>query len=122
MTRNDMLREADVIFSINPPDKTVLPALKVKFLKAANAEGVTAIDTTAVPRITIAQKLDVLSSQAKLAGHRAVLEAATTFGRMFGGEVTAAGKYPPCHTFVLGVGVAGLQAIGSAKALGSPVH
>eukprot|EP00913_Durusdinium_trenchii_P025457 g23897.t1 len=83
---------------------------------------VTLIDTTAVPRITIAQKMDVLSSQAKCAGHRAVLEGAYAFERFYQGEITAAGKYPPCHTMVLGIGVAGLAAMGTSSALGSVVR
>merc|ERR1719449_165328 len=90
-------------------------------IEQANKAGVTLLDVTAVPRITIAQKLDVLSSQAKVAGHRAVIEAAHTFGRFHGTEMTAAGKYPAANTLVLGCGVAGLAAIGSSKALGSTV-
>jgi NAD(P) transhydrogenase alpha subunit len=88
----------------------------------AAAAGVKLVDTTAVPRITTAQTLDVLSSQAKLAGHRAVIEAVYHFQRFLQGEITAAGKYPPAHTMVLGVGVAGLAAMGTANALGSPVR
>merc|ERR1719499_40999 len=89
---------------------------------AAARAGVTLIDVTAVPRISIAQKLDVLSSQAKVAGHRAVVEATHAFGRFHTAEMTAAGKYPPSQTFVLGCGVAGLAAIGTSKALGSVVR
>jgi len=91
-------------------------------VKAATAAGVTLVDTTAVPRITIAQKMDVLSSQAKCAGHRAVLEGAYAYERFYQGEITAAGKYPPCHTMVLGIGVAGLAAMGTSNALGSVVR
>jgi len=99
----------------------MLPDGKEYVTKAA-AAGVKLVDTTAVPRITTAQKLDVLSSQAKLAGHRAVIEAVYHFQRFLQGEITAAGKYPPAHTMVLGVGVAGLAAMGTANALGSPVR
>merc|ERR1719454_2317208 len=88
----------------------------------ANTAKVTLVDVTAVPRITIAQALDVLSSQAKVAGSRAVTEAAYNFTRFQAAEMTAAGKYPPAQTFVLGCGVAGLQAIGAARALGSVVR
>merc|ERR1719218_76832 len=88
----------------------------------ASAAGVTLLDVTAIPRITIAQKLDVLSSQAKVAGIRAVIEAAHAFKRFQAAEITAAGKYPPSQTFVLGCGVAGLAAIGSSRALGSIVR
>merc|ERR1719230_966199 len=99
----------------------LLPEGKEYVTKAAEA-GVSLVDTTAVPRITTAQKLDVLSSQAKLAGHRGVIEAVYHFQRFLQGEITAAGKYPPAHTMVLGVGVAGLAAMGTANALGSPVR
>eukprot|EP00933_Yihiella_yeosuensis_P025459 TRINITY_DN1976_c0_g1_i4.p1 TRINITY_DN1976_c0_g1~~TRINITY_DN1976_c0_g1_i4.p1 ORF type:complete len:1035 (+),score=281.61 TRINITY_DN1976_c0_g1_i4:71-3175(+) len=128
--------KADVVFAIEPPvrdfaqlqGKTVvswvgrLQDKGKEIVEKANAFQVALIDVTAVPRITIAQKLDVLSSQAKVAGHRAVVEATHAFGRFHTGEITAAGKYPPSHTFVLGIGVAGLAAIGTAKALGSVVR
>merc|ERR1719265_2645171 len=87
----------------------------------AQAAKITLLDVTHAPRISIAQKLDVLSSQAKVAGHRAVMEAAHNFGRFHSGEMTASGKFPPSQTFVLGVGVAGLAAIGTSRALGSVV-
>jgi len=93
-----------------------------KIIEQACMANVTLLDVTAVPRITIAQKLDVLSSQAKCAGHRAVLEAAHAFGRFHTSEMTAAGKFPPSHTFILGCGVAGLAAIGTSRAMGSIVR
>merc|ERR1719450_1846419 len=93
-----------------------------KMVDDANGCGVTLVDVTAVPRITIAQKLDVLSSQAKVAGIRAALEAAHSFQRFQAAEITAAGKYKPSQTFVLGCGVAGLAAMGQAKAMGSVVR
>lgn len=134
-SRADVMRSAQVIFTVQPPEAEfgqmrgkvvvgwvgrLLPTGKALVTKATSA-GVTLIDVTAVPRITIAQKLDVLSSQAKVAGIRSVLEAAHSFGRFQSSEITAAGKYPPSKTFVLGCGVAGLAAIGQAKALGSVV-
>ena len=76
----------------------------------------------AVPRISRAQSMDVLSSMANLAGYRAVVEAAHEFGRMFTGQVTAAGKIPPARVFVVGAGVAGLAAIGAASAMGAIVR
>ncbi|CAD7967521.1 unnamed protein product [Amoebophrya sp. A120] len=85
----------------------------------AAAAGINLIDVTAVPRITIAQKLDVLSSQAKIAGNRAVIEGAILYGKFMAPEITAAGKYPPAKVLVLGAGVAGLAAIGTAVALGA---
>merc|ERR1719407_384768 len=95
----------------------MLPDGKAYVEKAVEA-GVSLVDTTAVPRITTAQKLDVLSSQAKIAGHRAVIEASYVFQKFYQGEITAAGKYPPAHTMVLGIGVAGLAAMGTTNALG----
>mmetsp|Transcript_18049 Transcript_18049/g.51227 ORF Transcript_18049/g.51227 Transcript_18049/m.51227 type:complete len:1019 (-) Transcript_18049:251-3307(-) len=135
--RSDVIKNNELIFSVNPPPLAELDALKGKtavswvgrrlpdakeLLAKAASSGVQLVDLTAVPRITIAQKLDVLSSQAKCAGHRAVMEAAHAYGRFFAPEVTAAGKYPPTNTLVLGVGVAGLAAIGTSKALGSVVR
>ena len=75
-----------------------------------------------VPRISRAQSMDVLSSMANLAGYRAVIESAHEFGRLFTGQVTAAGKVPPARVFVVGAGVAGLAAIGAAGSLGAIVR
>ena len=75
----------------------------------------------AVPRISRAQSLDVLSSMANIAGYRAVVEAAHVFGRFFTGQVTAAGKVPPAKVLVAGAGVAGLAAIGAAGSMGAIV-
>ena len=72
-----------------------------------------------VPRISRAQKLDALSSMANIAGYRAVVEAASNFGRFFTGQVTAAGKVPPAKVLVIGAGVAGLAAIGAARGMGA---
>jgi len=134
-SRGNVLSKCHVIFAINPPEAE-FPKLAGKVLiswvgrltpagqqvvQKAAAANVTLIDVTAAPRISIAQKLDVLSSQAKVAGHRAVMEAAHSFGRFHSGEMTSAGKFPPSQTFVLGVGVAGLAAIGTSRALGSVV-
>jgi len=136
MSRSEVMQKSAVLFSINAPTQD-FPSLSSKILVSwvgrnlpegrkvvdeATAKDVTLIDVTAVPRITIAQKLDTLSSQAKVAGHRAVLEAAHYFGRFHQSEMTAAGKFPPSHTFILGCGVAGLAAIGTSRALGSIVR
>jgi len=75
-----------------------------------------------VPRISRAQKLDALSSMANIGGYRAVIEAAHAFGRFFTGSITAAGKVPPAKVFVIGAGVAGLAAIGTASGLGAIVR
>lgn len=82
----------------------------------------TAISMDAVPRITRAQSMDVLSSMANIAGYRAVIEAANVFGRLFTGQVTAAGKMPPARVYVIGAGVAGLAAIGTANSMGAVVE
>jgi len=136
-SRNQVVGDSELLFAINPPPEGELKSYAGKMLvswvgrrlpegetyvKAAQEAKVTLVDTTAVPRITIAQKMDVLSSQAKCAGHRAVLEGAYAFERFYQGEITAAGKYPPCHTMVLGVGVAGLAAMGTSSALGAVVR
>src|SRR5690606_36211352 len=84
--------------------------------------GVTAMALDAVPRISRAQSLDVLSTLSNIAGYRAVIEAAEEFGGMFTGQVTAAGKTPPAEVFVIGAGVAGLAAIGAAGSLGAQVR
>merc|ERR1719236_23668 len=128
---------SDITFTVTPPPAEELQKFKDKMLvgwvgrmspdgkgyveKAVEA-GVSLVDTTAVPRITTAQKLDVLSSQAKIAGHRAVIEAVHSFGKFYQGEITAAGKYPPAHTMVLGIGVAGLAAMGTTNALGGVIR
>ena len=83
--------------------------------------GVTALAMDAVPRISRAQSLDVRSSMMNVAGYRAVIEAASAFGRLFTGQVTAAGKMPPAKVYVIGVGVAGLAAIGTASSMGAVV-
>ena len=81
--------------------------------------GITALAMDAVPRISRAQSLDVRSSMMNVAGYRAVVEAASEFGRVFCGQVTAAGKVPPAKVYVIGVGVAGLAAIGTAGSMGA---
>jgi len=86
------------------------------------ARPITALAMDAVPRISRAQSMDVLSSTANIAGYRAVVEAAAEFGRFFTGQVTAAGKVPPAKVLVAGVGVAGLAAIGTASSLGAIVR
>ncbi len=89
-------------------------------LMAASGASVLAMD--AVPRISRAQKLDALSSMANIAGYRAVIEAASHFGRFFTGQVTAAGKVPPAKIMIIGAGVAGLAAIGAAGNMGAVVR
>jgi NAD(P) transhydrogenase subunit alpha len=88
-------------------------------LRAYAAAGVNAFAMELIPRITRAQSMDVLSSQANLAGYRAVIDAAAEFGRAFPMMMTAAGTVPPARCLVMGVGVAGLQALATAKRLGA---
>ena len=101
---------------------TLAPALDPDLVAALAARPVTALAMDAVPRISRAQSLDVLSSMANIAGYRAVIEAAHAFGRFFTGQVTAAGKVPPAKVLVAGAGVAGLAAIGAASSLGAIVR
>jgi len=98
------------------------PALNPELVDALAARPITAIALDAVPRISRAQSMDVLSSTANIAGYRAVVEAANEFGRFFTGQVTAAGKVPPAKVLVAGAGVAGLAAIGAASSLGAIVR
>ena len=110
------LREGATVVSLMAPGRS--PDLVDALAKA----GVTGLAMDAVPRISRAQSMDVLSSMANVAGYRAVIEAAHEFGRLFTGQVTAAGKVPPARVFVVGAGVAGLAAIGAAGSLGAIVR
>ena len=127
---------ADVVLQVNGPaieeverlrpgsyvTGLLAPAQNPELLKALADRGVTALAMDAVPRISRAQSMDVLSSMANIAGYRAVIEAAHHFGRFFTGQVTAAGKVPPAKVLVAGAGVAGLAAIGAASSLGAIVR
>src|SRR5690606_3376873 len=90
-------------------------------LEAIAAKGVTAFTMEFIPRITRAQTMDVLSSQSNLAGYKAVIDAAAIFGRALPMMMTAAGTVPAARVFVMGAGVAGLQAIATARRLGAVV-
>ncbi|GAA3796964.1 Re/Si-specific NAD(P)(+) transhydrogenase subunit alpha [Cellulomonas soli] len=98
------------------------PAAHPELVDALAARGVTALALDAVPRISRAQALDVLSTLSNVAGYRAVIEAAEEYGGMFTGQVTAAGKTAPANVFVIGAGVAGLAALGAAASLGAQVR
>lgn len=95
------------------------PAQNEAMLNLFKDKGATAIAMDMVPRISRAQKMDALSSMANIAGYRAVIEAGNNFGRFFTGQVTAAGKVPPAKVLIVGAGVAGLAAIGTATSLGA---
>lgn len=98
------------------------PRLDPDLVTSLVDSGVTGMAMDAVPRISRAQALDVLSSMANIAGYRAIVEAAHEFGSFFTGQVTAAGKVPPAKVLVVGAGVAGLSAIGTARSLGAIVR
>lgn len=128
--------DADVVLKVNAPDDAeigklrdgatlvslISPALKPELVEKLSTRPITVLAMDAVPRISRAQSLDVLSSMANIAGYRAVVEAAHAFGRFFTGQVTAAGKVPPAKVLVVGAGVAGLAAIGAAGSLGAIVR
>ncbi|MEI6099636.1 MAG: Re/Si-specific NAD(P)(+) transhydrogenase subunit alpha [Alphaproteobacteria bacterium] len=97
------------------------PAQNPELLEVVRERGATVIAMDMVPRISRAQKMDALSSMANIAGYRAVIEAGNNFGRFFTGQVTAAGKVPPAKVLIIGAGVAGLAAIGTAVSLGAIV-
>lgn len=100
----------------------IWPAQNAELMKQLQSSGANVLAMDCVPRISRAQKLDALSSMANIAGYRAVIEAAHHFGRFFTGQITAAGKIPPAKVLVIGAGVAGLSAIGSASGLGAVVR
>ncbi|MCC6811489.1 MAG: Re/Si-specific NAD(P)(+) transhydrogenase subunit alpha [Deltaproteobacteria bacterium] len=127
--------DADVVLKVRPPTleevsrlkhgailvSLVYPDRNPGLIDALAARGATVIALEKIPRITRAQKMDVLSSMANLAGYRAVIEAAAHSQGFFGPQVTAAGSTPPAKVLVIGAGVAGLAALGAARALGAEV-
>jgi NAD(P) transhydrogenase subunit alpha len=131
----DAVKDADIVVKVKRPEASELGkykrgALVIAImdpygndaaLKAMADSGISAFAMELMPRITRAQVMDVLSSQANLAGYRAVIEAAEAFGRAFPMMMTAAGTIPAAKVFVMGVGVAGLQAIATARRLGAVV-
>jgi NAD(P) transhydrogenase subunit alpha len=133
---------ADLIIKVRPPEYNndlnrhevdlmkkganlisfIWPAQNKELLLQLAKKKATAMAMDSIPRISRAQKLDALSSMANIAGYRAVIEASSLFGRFFSGQITAAGKVPPAKVLVIGAGVAGLAAIGTAKSLGAIVR
>ncbi|MFD1215613.1 Re/Si-specific NAD(P)(+) transhydrogenase subunit alpha [Microbulbifer celer] len=132
----DCLGQAGIVLKVQQPSDEELDlipsgATLVAFLKPAQNEAllkkfadknINALAVESIPRISRAQKMDALSSMANIAGYRAVIEAAHEFGRFFTGQITAAGKVPPAKVLVIGAGVAGLSAIGTAKSMGAIVR
>ena len=138
----DLWAEADIVLKVRPPEPHptlgvheaellkeggcligfIWPGQNQDLLQRLAAKNATVLAMDAVPRISRAQKLDALSSMANIAGYRAIIEAANHFGRFFTGQITAAGKVAPAKVLVIGAGVAGLAAIGTARGLGAVVH
>ena len=132
----------DLILKVRPPEKHpasgveetellpekgnlisfIWPAQNKELMDTLAKKKATVLAMDCIPRISRAQKCDALSSMANIAGYRAVIEAAEHFGRFFTGQITAAGKIPPAKVLVIGAGVAGLAAIGTAKSLGAIVR
>ena len=128
---------ADIVFKVRTPSQAevallregtmlvgfIWPAQNPELMQQLAARKVTVLAMDCLPRmLSRAQKMDVLTSQAGVAGYRAVIEAANVFGRFFNGQITAAGKVPPAKVFIAGAGVAGLAAIGTAANLGAIVR
>ncbi|MBI5725100.1 MAG: Re/Si-specific NAD(P)(+) transhydrogenase subunit alpha [Planctomycetes bacterium] len=112
----DLMKEGQILISF------IWPAQNKELMDRLAAKKVTVMAMDSVPRISRAQKCDALSSMANVGGYRAVVEAAEHFGRFFTGQITAAGKIPPCKVLIIGAGVAGLAAIGAAKGMGAIVR
>lgn len=136
VSRETLLEQSDLIISINPPDDAELskvkegailisqfqPFLYPEVIAKLQAAKLVGISLDMIPRTTLAQTMDVLSSMASIAGYKAVLEAARLLPRYFPMFITAAGSVRPAKVLVIGAGVAGLQAIATAKRLGAAVE
>ncbi|MDH6257523.1 Re/Si-specific NAD(P)(+) transhydrogenase subunit alpha [Bradyrhizobium sp. BR13661] len=136
-TAAELWAKSDIVFKVRPPtlDEAALlregamligfvwPAQNPELMEALTARKATVLAIDSLPRqLSRAQKMDALTSMAGVSGYRAVIEAASAFGRVFNGQVTAAGKIPPAKVFIAGVGVAGLAAIGTASSLSAIVR
>ncbi len=132
-TRNEVITGSDILLSINEPDpalqasgKVMLgvyqPLFRYQQVQEWAGAGLTVFSMDMLPRTTRAQSMDVLSSQANIAGYKAVLLAANLYPRYFPMFMTAAGSIPPAKVLILGAGVAGLQAIATARRLGAVVE
>jgi NAD(P) transhydrogenase subunit alpha len=132
----DEVWAADAVLKVNEPSAAEIARLRAgatviarmplgdqpELFAALNGVGATGLSLDAIPRISRAQSMDVLSTMSNIAGYRGVIEAAESYGGMFAGQVTAAGKTQPATVFVIGAGVAGLAAIGAAGSLGANVR
>ena len=135
-------QQSDIVMKVRPPEmhpvlgqheaellrpgttlvSFIWPAQNAALMERLMARGANVLAMDAVPRISRAQKMDALSSMANIAGYRAIVEASQHFGRFFTGQITAAGKVPPAKVMVIGAGVAGLAAIGTARGMGAIVR
>ena len=136
LTSINDIYNCDIILKINKPTEDEIhklsssqtlisffsPATNQTSLELCKKDEINVLSMDSVPRISRAQKMDALSSMANVAGSRAVIEAAHCFGRFFGGQITAAGKINPAKILIIGAGVAGLSAIGTATSLGAIVR
>ena len=140
--REELWKESEILLKVQPPEMDedlqkheadqikegaflisfLWPAKNQELVEKLRARNVAALAMDQVPRITRAQKMDALSSMSNIAGYRAVIEAASFYGRFFTGQITAAGKVPPAKVLIVGAGVAGLSAIGAARSLGAIVR
>ena len=134
-TRQAVLKDADIVLAVQGPDPETLKGIKKGAWLVASLNpfgerervdayaklGIDALAMEFMPRITRAQSMDILSSQSNLAGYKSVLEAAAHYGRVFPMMMTAAGTVSAARSFIMGVGVAGLQAIATARRLGAQV-
>lgn len=135
-SRKELFSDADIVLAVNPPATDDIAAMKkeailISFMYAAThpdlvkacvGAGISAFSVDAIPRISRAQKMDALSSQANLAGYKSVIIAADALGKIFPMLMTAAGTIKPAKVVIMGAGVAGLQAIATAKRLGAIVE
>ncbi|HET7527138.1 MAG TPA: NAD(P)(+) transhydrogenase (Re/Si-specific) subunit alpha, partial [Burkholderiaceae bacterium] len=136
-TAPELWAQSDIVFKVRPPSDDevglmreggtligfIWPAQNPELMQQLAAKKATVLAIDALPRqLSRAQKMDALTSMAGVSGYRAVIEAANAFGRLFNGQVTAAGKIPPAKVFIAGAGVAGLAAIGTAANLGAIVR
>jgi len=134
--QKSVLERSDIVLKVDLPSLNEINDIQeratlISFVWPAKSESeldllrrrkISTMAMDCVPRISRAQKLDALSSMANIAGYRAIIEAANEFGSFFTGQITAAGKVPPAKVLVIGAGVAGLSAIGTAKSLGAIVR
>jgi NAD(P) transhydrogenase subunit alpha len=141
-TAEEVFSQADVVLKVRGPERPmdsatheadlfkqgamlvsfIWPAQSKELIEKLAQKKMTVFGMDCVPRITRAQKLDALSATANLVGYKAVVEAANHFGRLLGGQVTAAGKVKPANVLIVGAGVAGLAAIGVARGMGAMVR